>query len=61
VLSRQDRICRIDENVCTARPDHAFGSKREKLNVSKSRPLRLGELTSKGVLPLRLWPANSGN
>ena len=23
----QDRICRIDETSCTARPDHTFGSR----------------------------------
>jgi hypothetical protein len=43
----QDRICRIDETSCNARPDHTFGSKCEKLNVSNSAPLYPTKQTSK--------------
>jgi hypothetical protein len=35
----QDRIARIDETSCTARPDHTWGSKCEELMLSISRPL----------------------
>ena len=30
----QDRICRIDETSCNARPDHTFGSKAVRLRPS---------------------------
>src|SRR5262245_26928737 len=35
----QDRICRIDETSCNARPDHTVGSKCEKLALSICLPL----------------------
>jgi hypothetical protein len=34
----QDRISKVDENSCTARPDYTSGSKCEELSASKSGP-----------------------
>src|SRR5215471_9767118 len=35
----QDRIARIEETSCTARPDHTYGSYAEMLKLSISSPL----------------------
>jgi hypothetical protein len=35
----RDRVCRIEETSCNARPDHTFGSKREEPMSSISGPL----------------------
>ena len=60
----QDRIARIEETSCTARPDHTLGSSSEMLRLSISRLLfsrkrtlagdRLGwRIVDQGPLPAR--------
>src|SRR5262245_9356688 len=42
----RDRICRIEETSCNARPDHTFGSKGEELSVSNCLPVYPTKRTS---------------
>ena len=44
----QDRIARIEETSCTARPDHTSGSSKERLKVGISRLLFLKKADAAG-------------